>query len=71
MRRGVLHDACAAIGRDPAEITTSALIRYTGNIEELIHAVEEWEDVGLDLGMIALPKTEAPEMVEEIADALA
>ena len=31
--RAVLHDSCAAIGRDPAEITCSALTSYTSDDE--------------------------------------
>ncbi len=69
--RGVLHAACAEIGRDPSEITCSVLARYTGDDAELRAHVAAMEAVGADLTIVSLPKTEAPSIVERAAVALA
>lgn len=65
-----LHESCEAIGRDPAEITTSGLLRYAGSTDDLLRQADAMEAVGMQLGMVALPKTEPPSIVDEIAAAL-
>ena len=69
--RGVLHAACAAIGRDPSEITCSTLVRYEGDDEALRQSVAAMDAVGADLAIVSLPKNEPPSVVERIAAALA
>jgi alkanesulfonate monooxygenase SsuD/methylene tetrahydromethanopterin reductase-like flavin-dependent oxidoreductase (luciferase family) len=71
MRLEVLHKACAAEGRDPAEITVSTLFRYTGNVDEMVAEAAAYRDAGVDLGIIVLPKTEDPSLLGPIAEALA
>lgn len=70
---GILHDHCAAIGRDPAEITTSTHLRFDpatgpGPIAELAAALDE---AGMDVGIVSLPPPHDPAWLEPIAEALA
>ncbi len=41
--RTVLRDACAAIGRDPSEITCSAIARYEGDGDATLRSIDEME----------------------------
>jgi len=68
--RAVLHDSCAAIGRDPAEITCSALTNYTSD-DELRTAVAAMATAGVDLVIVGIPKAESPTVIETVARALA
>jgi F420-dependent oxidoreductase-like protein len=68
--RAVLHNACAAIDRDPSEITTSVLLRYTDG-DALRRDADSFEQVGAHLGIISLPKSAPPSVVNEIAAILA
>jgi alkanesulfonate monooxygenase SsuD/methylene tetrahydromethanopterin reductase-like flavin-dependent oxidoreductase (luciferase family) len=65
--RTVLHESCAAIGRDPAEITCSTLARYTGDDDELRADIGVMADAGVDLVIIGIPKTEPPSVIDRIA----
>jgi F420-dependent oxidoreductase-like protein len=71
MRLEVLHKACAAEGRDPAEITISTLVRYTGDVAELVAEATAYRDAGVDLAIVVLPKSEDPSILGPIAKALA
>jgi F420-dependent oxidoreductase-like protein len=71
MRLEVLHEACVAEGRDPAEITVSTLVRYTGNVDELVAEATAYRDAGVDLGIVVLPKSEDPSILGRIAEGLA
>ncbi len=64
--RDVLHGACAAIGRDPAEITSSVLLRWSG-AEQLRADADSFAAAGADLGIVSIPKTEPPSVIDEIA----
>lgn len=68
--RDVLHDACAAIGRDPGEITCSALVRYEGNDDALRRAVDDMADAGADLAIVSVPKDQRPSAIDRIAAAI-
>jgi F420-dependent oxidoreductase-like protein len=68
--RTVLHDSCAAIGRDPAEITCSTLARYTGGDDELRADVAAMTTAGVDLVIVGIPKTDPPSVIDRIAAAL-
>ena len=70
MRHDALLRACDEIGRDPVEITVSTLIRYEGDLAEMVASTEEYDAAGIDLGIVSLPKNEHPSMVEPIATAL-
>jgi F420-dependent oxidoreductase-like protein len=68
--RTVLHDACAAIGRDPGEITCSALLRWN-EPERFAADVAAFETAGADLGIVSVPKASPPSVIDEIADCAA
>lgn len=67
--RAVLLDACAAISRNPAEITNSVLIRYTDDAA-LRREIDAFSAAGADLGLIGLPKSAPPSVVNNIAKVL-
>jgi len=68
-----LASHCADIGRDPSEIMTSTHLRYSPEtgIDGLVEHATEWNDAGLDLGIVYLPPPYDPAILEPIADALA
>lgn len=66
--RQVLHDACAAIGRDPGEITSSVLFRWA-DADTFREDVAEYEAAGADLGIVSLPKTAPPSVIDDIGSA--
>jgi F420-dependent oxidoreductase-like protein len=68
--RQVLHDACAAIERDPGEIACSVLLRYTGDGDQLLQDAEQFAAAGADIGMVSLPKHLPPSSVETVAAVL-
>jgi F420-dependent oxidoreductase-like protein len=68
--RTVLHDACTAIGRDPAEITCSVIARFEGDVGALGRDVEAWQSVGADLVIVSVPKSAPPSIIEDIAGAV-
>lgn len=65
--RRVLHEACKAIGRDPSEITCSSLVRYSGDDDALLAAIDAFAAAGSDLSIISLPKQQSPSVVEHVA----
>lgn len=71
-KRDVLHAHCADVGRDPSEITTSMLVRYSheraGAIVDDLRALGE---IGLDKAVVNLPTPHDPDDVDRIADLLA
>lgn len=66
----VLQDACAAIDRDPAEITRSTVMRWSGDAAAFRAEVEAMSAVGAELAIVSLPKSAAPSVVNEIAAAV-
>ena len=68
--RGLLHEACISIGREPDEITCSCLIRYESDDALLGARVAEMEAAGADLAIVSLPKSEPPSVVERVAAAI-
>ena len=69
-RRQVLNDACVAIGRSANEILISTRISYNGNILETVEQIKEYSEVGVDLGIVNVPKTEPATIVDRLADEL-
>lgn len=71
-KREKLLEACAAIGRDPAEIIISQHIVYDS--DEGPNAVAEHivgrDELGLDLAIVYLPPPHDPAVLEPLADAL-
>ena len=70
MRHKVFLQACDDVGRDPTEITISTLLQYSGDISSTIQQAQEFEEAGVHLGIVSIPKTEDPSVVEKIAEGL-
>jgi alkanesulfonate monooxygenase SsuD/methylene tetrahydromethanopterin reductase-like flavin-dependent oxidoreductase (luciferase family) len=69
--KSVLAQHCAAIGRDPQDIMTSAHLRFDGsNVGGLTEEAAAFADAGLDLGIIYLPPPHTPSVLEPVADAV-
>lgn len=67
----ILAGHCADIGRDPAEITCSCLIRWDGGShDELLATLARWRDAGADLAVIGLPTHAKPDLLPALAEAL-
>lgn len=69
--RRVLHESCQQLGRDPAEITCSALVRFGGDTDAMHRTIDTFESAGADLVIISVAKTLPPDAVASIADAIA
>lgn len=71
-KRAVLHEHCASIGRDPAEITTSThLIMWPDKtVSDVVAQAKAYADVGLDLGIVYIQAPLAPNLVADLASAL-
>ena len=69
----VLHRCCAEIGRDPAEIQTSAKVRFTASEGPGVVAdrARLLIDAGVTLVLISFPRPLDPLLVDPLADALA
>ena len=66
---------CAAIGRDPAEITCSVNVRLDGDsaadLDGVAAGVAAYRDAGADLAVIGLPLRARPALLGPLADRLA
>jgi F420-dependent oxidoreductase-like protein len=69
-KREVLHQHCAEAGRDPAQITLSAHVRYTGDPVETAAAAAALAEAGCQLGIVTLPPPHTPSVLEPLAEAL-
>lgn len=69
----VLHEHCAAVGRDPGEIITSTHLRLSddGDVGGLVAQAEQYEAAGLDLGIVYLPPPHRAAVLDPVATALA
>lgn len=71
--KGVLLEHCAAVGRDPAEITCSVNVRMASP-DDLGVAVEQaaaFRDAGVDVVIVNLPQPFDPGILEPLASRLA
>jgi F420-dependent oxidoreductase-like protein len=67
----VLHEHCAAIGRDPAEILLSSHIRLEGDAYgKVVDDITALAEVGLQLAIVYLPPPHTPAVLEPLAKAL-
>ena len=71
MRHNVFLKACEKEGRDPDDILISTMLRYDGDAQATIQQAQEYEEAGVKLGIVSIPKDKSPEIVEEIAEILA
>jgi F420-dependent oxidoreductase-like protein len=73
--KAVLAEHCAAFGRDPAEITTSAHLQAARGVPAdppaLVDLAEQWAEAGLDLGIVYFHAPYDPADVARVAKALA
>jgi F420-dependent oxidoreductase-like protein len=73
--RGVLADHCAAVGRDPAEITTSAHLWVApgspADPAELARQAEAYAEAGLDVAIVYFHAPYDPGALPAVAKALA
>jgi F420-dependent oxidoreductase-like protein len=69
----VLHDHCADVGRDPAEIRLSTHIRLSSPDElgKVADEVAAFGEAGLDMAIVYLPPPHRPDILEPLAEALA
>ena len=68
MRHNVFLKACEKEGRDPDDILISTMLRYDGDAQATIQQAREYEEAGVKLGIVSIPKDKSPEIVEEIAE---
>jgi F420-dependent oxidoreductase-like protein len=69
--RDVLHQHCAAIGRDPAEILVSSQVRFTGDPAETATIAAALGAAGAELAIVYLQPPYTPAVLEPLASALA
>ncbi|MEX1105207.1 MAG: TIGR03560 family F420-dependent LLM class oxidoreductase [Ilumatobacteraceae bacterium] len=68
--RELLHQRCADIDRDPLAITCSFILRCTGDDDQLLADRDAFEAVGADLGIISIPKSADPSIIDHLAAVL-
>jgi alkanesulfonate monooxygenase SsuD/methylene tetrahydromethanopterin reductase-like flavin-dependent oxidoreductase (luciferase family) len=65
----VLRGHCEDLGRDPSEITVSTHLR--GGTDDIVEQTKRYGDAGLDLGIVYLRPPHTPDVLDELAAALA
>jgi alkanesulfonate monooxygenase SsuD/methylene tetrahydromethanopterin reductase-like flavin-dependent oxidoreductase (luciferase family) len=71
LKREVLNRECAAIGRNPEEISISALLFGPSlGFEQIVELAHRYDAEGVSLGIVALPRPFSPADVERYAEAL-
>ena len=71
MRNAVFLEALANEGRDRSDVTVSVIVRYAGDLDAMVREAEAFGAAGIDLGIVSIPKSDDPSIVEPIAEALA
>ena len=70
--RDVLHQHCAEVGRDPAEILLSSQVRFTGDPHlTAAAAAAAFGEAGAQLAIVYLSPPHSPAVLEPLAAALA
>jgi F420-dependent oxidoreductase-like protein len=69
--RDVLHQHCADIGRDPAEILLSSHVHFTGDPAETAANAAALGEAGVELGIVNLQRPYTAAQLEPLANALA
>src|ERR1700689_3024699 len=65
--REVLHQHCADVGRDPAEILLSSQVRFTGGPAETAAEAAALGAAGVELVIVSLPPPHTPAVLEPLA----
>jgi len=68
--RDVLHQHCADIGRDPAQILVSAQVPYAGDWAQTAATAAAFGAAGAELAIVYLPPPHTPADLERLAHAL-
>jgi F420-dependent oxidoreductase-like protein len=69
-KRAVLEEHCAAIGRDPKEISISALLFGNGlSLEGAVELAHRYDEEGVDVGILSPPRPLDPRDMERFAEA--
>lgn len=66
--RQVLHDRCSAIGRDPEEITCSAIARFEQGDDAFARDLDAFAAAGAELMIVSIPKSADPSVIDRIAE---
>jgi len=66
----VLHQHCADVGRDPAQILLSSQVPYTGDPAQTAAAAAALGAAGAELAILYLPPPHTPAVLEPLATAL-
>jgi hypothetical protein len=71
-KRAILHEHCARIGRNPAEIRTSVHVVYDpkAGFGAVVDKAKEFEAAGVDLAIAYLPSPHRADVVEGLAEAI-
>jgi F420-dependent oxidoreductase-like protein len=69
--KDVLHQHCADIGRDPAEILLSSHVAHSGDLGETAATAAALGDAGVELAIVHLRPPHNAGMLEPLANALA
>jgi F420-dependent oxidoreductase-like protein len=69
--RDVLHQHCADVGRDPAEILLSSHVHFTGDPAETAANAAALGEAGVELGIVNLRRPYSVSQLEPLANALA
>jgi hypothetical protein len=67
----VLHQHCADIGRNPAEILLSSHVPYTGDAAETAANAAALGELGLELAIVTFRPPHTAAVLEPLATALA
>jgi F420-dependent oxidoreductase-like protein len=70
-KRDILHQHCADVGRDPAEILLSSHVRFEGDPKATAAAAAALGAEGLGLAIVYLPPPLTPDVLTPLAEALA
>ncbi len=70
-KRRVLHEHCAAVGRDPAEILVSSHVRFDGDPAATADTAAALAAEGAELAIVQLRPPHTPDVLEPLATALA
>jgi F420-dependent oxidoreductase-like protein len=70
-KREVLHQHCADVGRDPAQIMLSAHVRHTGDPAQTAASAAALAEEGCDLAIAVLPPPHTASVLGPLAAALA
>lgn len=70
LKRDVLHQHCADLGRDPGEILLSTHLWFSGDAQATVNQAAAMADAGAELGIVYLRPPLDPRVLEPLASAL-